>query len=259
MKLDQQSARGVPRNTRSWKNLLINRRYQLRFTLFMVGLAAVLMTGLGLWVLREADEATTIGKDSIAGNACPQIPELGHAHLDDSPATEPTEIRSKGGSRSVRVDESSMIAAVPKHYPNLVVAHWLCETNKASTMTALDRGRKYIVWELIATGILLVVGLAIYGISMTHKVAGPLYKVSLYFTKMRDGRYDAVHNLRKRDQLIDFFDRFKAAHAGVVRMEQDDILQIRALLAAAEAAGAGDHESVAELKALLQRKEKSLE
>ena len=34
---------------RSWKNLLLNKRYQLRFTLFMVGLSAVLMAGLGLW------------------------------------------------------------------------------------------------------------------------------------------------------------------------------------------------------------------
>lgn len=223
----------------------------------MVGLAAVLMTGLGVWVLREADEATTIGKDSIAGNACPEVPELGHGAANAGNDAESTSVRA--GTRSVRLEESSMTAVVPNHYPNVVIAHWLCETNKASTMKALDRGRMFILWELIITGIALVIGLAIYGIAMTHKVAGPLYKVSLYFTKMRDSRYGAVSNLRKRDQLIDFFDRFKAAHAGIVRMENDDIAQIRALLAAAEGAGAGDHEAVAELKALLQRKEKSLE
>lgn len=250
--------RGAPRNTRSWKNLLINRRYQLRFTLFMVGLAAVLMTGLGIWVLREADEATTIGKDSIAGNPCPRVPELGHPIAPEGDGADPTEIRG-ASTRRVRLEESSMTAAVPKHYPNIVVAHWLCENNKVATMKGLDRGRAFILWELIATGVLLVIGLAVYGIAMTHKVAGPLYKVSLYFTKMRDGHYGAVSNLRKRDQLVAFFDRFKAAHTGVVKMEQDDIAQIRALLAAAEAAGASDHASVAELRALLERKEKSLE
>jgi hypothetical protein len=33
---------------RSWRNLLINKRYQLRFTLFMVGLTSLLMAGLGI-------------------------------------------------------------------------------------------------------------------------------------------------------------------------------------------------------------------
>ena len=37
-----------------------------------------------------------------------------------------------------------------------------------------------------------MLGLAVYGIKMTHKVAGPLFKVSLYLAKMRDGRFDKV-------------------------------------------------------------------
>ena len=48
---------------------------------------------------------------------------------------------------------------------------------------------------LMGTGLLLMVGLALYGIKMTHKVAGPLFKVSLYLAKMRDGRFDKVYNL----------------------------------------------------------------
>ncbi|MCX5747546.1 MAG: hypothetical protein NT062_34205, partial [Proteobacteria bacterium] len=38
---------------RSWKNLLINKRYQLQFTLFMVGLAAILMVLLGYRVMSK--------------------------------------------------------------------------------------------------------------------------------------------------------------------------------------------------------------
>ena len=105
---------------------------------------------------------------------------------------------------------------------------------------------------------LLAFGLAIYGIKMTHKVAGPLFKISLYLAKMKEGRFDKVYNLRKGDQLVEFYDHFKAAHAGVVKLEQDDIAQLKALIAAAKAAGVGDHEVVVELEALLARKEKSL-
>src|SRR6478672_4539548 len=61
---------------RSWKNLLLNKRYQLRFTLFMVGMAAVLMSVLGIWVMKEANEATTVAMARVRGEACPKIPEV---------------------------------------------------------------------------------------------------------------------------------------------------------------------------------------
>src|SRR4249919_3530202 len=61
---------------RSWKNLLLNKRYQLEFTLFMVGISAVLMAGLGIWVMKEANDATTVAKNSIVGDVCPKIPVL---------------------------------------------------------------------------------------------------------------------------------------------------------------------------------------
>ena len=76
---------------------------------------------------------------------------------------------------------------------------------------------------------------------------------------MRDGRLDKVYNLRKGDQLVDFYDHFKTAHAGIVAMEQADIAQLKSVIAAAEAAGAGEHAAIVELRAILARKEKTLE
>ncbi|HSN26856.1 MAG TPA: hypothetical protein VLT45_11235 [Kofleriaceae bacterium] len=343
---------------RSWKNLLLNKRYQLRFTLFMVGISALLMTGLGIWVMKQANEATTVAIDRVRGDACPKIPELtdipadadngvplklpdgdGSAEVGSaapapvpssvdpkdvakhnaqadllavkalwcttaecSPASaEPLQIRVKdcdayvkgkledadavaalrkatipvvkcdGGQAftvadapeprhvTVVMDESSMTMtpAVPGDYADRVVAHWTCEIRQAGSIDELQRGRIRILGVLIATGLLLMFGLAIYGIKMTHKVAGPLFKVSLYLAKMRDGRYDKVWNLRKGDQLVDFYEHFKTAHAGVVALEKEDIETIKAVIAAAEAAGAG--ESVGELRTILARKEKSIE
>src|SRR3954463_1339752 len=66
---------------RSWKNLLLNKRYQLRFTLFMVGLSAVLMAGLGIWVMKEANEATTVAKSHVIRKPCPKIPTLTEAPM----------------------------------------------------------------------------------------------------------------------------------------------------------------------------------
>jgi len=76
---------------------------------------------------------------------------------------------------------------------------------------------------------------------------------------MKDGRYDKVWNLRKGDQLVSFYEHFKAGHAGVVTLEKSDIEQIKAVIVAAKDAGAGDHDAVKELEALVARKEKALE
>src|SRR5215831_4922320 len=79
---------------RSWKNLLLNKRYQLRFTLFMVAVSAVLVTVLGWWVMKKANEATAVAMTAVQGEACPKIPALTDVgednavpmKLDDSPA-----------------------------------------------------------------------------------------------------------------------------------------------------------------------------
>jgi hypothetical protein len=293
---------------RSWKNLLINKRYQLQFTLFMVGLSTLLMSGLGIWVMRVANETTTVSMASVRGTPCPKVPALTESadHAADSEAPPPVPMKlddaavappsahaadeppsgsagsdsagsdsagsGSAGSGSadeprraqVQIDESSMtmMATEPKVPPDFAqksVAHWTCELRLAGKIDDLERGRALILWVLIATGLLLVLGLAVYGIKMTHRVAGPLFKVSLYLAKMRDGRFDKVWNLRKGDQLVDFYEHFKTAHAGVVQMQQDDIAKIKQVIAAAEAAGAGEHATVVQLREMLERKEKAIE
>jgi len=345
---------------RSWKNLLINKRYQLRFTLFMVGLTSVLMVGLGVWVMRVANETTEVSMASVRGKACPKLPLLDDdADADEdatapaapmkldaspdgptgdspSPAAAPSEpapaapdvkadakpdvpapaaapagappvaappapphkpgrLHGKGrkaaalaaaqaaagsagagsaaagsagaGSAAdeeprhvnVQIDESSMTLTLPPDLADQVVAHWTCELRQVGKFDRLEHDRVRIQWAMIATGLLLVIGLAAYGLKMTHRVAGPLFKVSLYLTKMRAGRFDKVYNLRKGDQLVEFYDHFKLAHDGVVAMQRDDIAQLTQVIAAAEAAGAGGHPAVAELREMLARKEKSIE
>lgn len=277
---------------RSWKNLLINKRYQLRFTLFMVGLSALLMVGLGIWVMAVANETTAVSITSVRGDACPKLPALGRAapigddeepvppppmKLDEpqgaaagaaapSAPAAPTAPAGNGSADeprhvTVQIDESSMTLTptLPPDLADRVVAHWTCELRQIATFDRLERGRLRILWAMILTGAALVLGLALYGIKMTHRVAGPLFKVSLYLSKMREGRFDKVYNLRKGDQLVDFYDQFKHAHGGIVAMQKDDITRLAAVIAAADATGAGQHPAIAELRELVARKEKSIE
>lgn len=194
---------------RSWKNYFLNARYQMRFTLFMVALCAVMMGGLGWWVMKEARNATKVGESTIQGNA----------YMDESvQQAEIANLRSK----ELRLE---------------------------------------IV--LLAIGVALSLGLFVYGIKMTHKVAGPLFKIQLYLDKVKNNRYDKVYNLRKGDQLVAFFDHFREAHEALRKRQEQDVTQLREIVGAAESANlAAKSPALAacleDMKQLLKSKEGSL-
>jgi hypothetical protein len=335
---------------RSWKNLLLNKRYQLGFTLFMVGLSALLMAFLGYWVLREARRATEVAVNNVEGQRCPPVPELGATERNrviideitniqtppgEAPAGEAPEAQPQGeaatagtattgaaeadevakpadeaakpadeaakpadeaeptgageaapaagvapagtqpegaeGERArpeVTLDEGTVVLdlppSVPPDFVEAVIQHYRCHHERVSKMAALHTGYRRIVGVLIGVGAILILGLSFWGIKMTHRLAGPLYKVELYFEKMRSGRFDEVYDLRKGDQLVEFYEQFKAAHGGLRAMQEKDIAHLRAVIEVAEASelAARSPEIVAmlaEMRETLARKEKSIE
>ncbi len=276
---------GRPRSRaykRTWKNLLINKRYQLRFTLFMVGLSAVLMSLLGWWVMTEAESATTTAVNN-ALTACRDLPGAPSGATGATAAVRPPPRRpppappaEKPRTRPrpvVTIDDSGMPAAgapapAPAAEPDRpssaqIAAYQKCEAGVPGTVRELDGRLRLTFWLLLASGAVICVGLLLYGIKMTHKVAGPLYKVTLYMGKLRQGHYDVVYNLRKGDHLRDFYEHFRAAHAGMRTLQEEDVARLRALLAAASEARLATRstelaEAVVELRALLDDKEKSL-
>lgn len=317
----QSSPGKSPVYRRSWKNLLINKRYQLRFTLFMVGLSAVLMMLLGIWVKRVADNTTEVGLARVRGEPCPppaaapgapgaaSAPGAGAASAGSAPATMsaapgavagsagqavdqdpsvPSEVGEPAGSAAVDpaaaagsagstgeeerprgrvlIDESSMtITPTPPTAPaDLAAAQKTfreCEQKQAGLIEDLQQRRRNIGWVLLGSGLLICLGLAVYGIKTTHRVAGPLHKVGTYFSKMREGKYGPVYPLRKGDELMEFYEHFKAAHAGVVTAERNDVAKMRAVV---KASGSGPHDpqlakALADLQKAIERKEKALE
>jgi hypothetical protein len=99
------------------------------------------------------------------------------------------------------------------------------EDHVASVLASDDQA---LIYKMVAVGFGLVIILSAYLVIMTHKVAGPLFKVSMYFDRMAEGRLGVVTPLRRGDMLQDFFGDFKAMHeslragslADVAMMEQ---------------------------------------
>lgn len=101
-------------------------------------------------------------------------------------------------------------------------------------LTSSDSG---LVTLMVGVGLSLVLVLSLYLVVFTHKVAGPLHKVSTYFDRMRDGELGVVYALRKGDMLQSFYDKFQLMHDTVRQRYIDDNAALGRFLAACDAAG----------------------
>jgi hypothetical protein len=111
-----------------------------------------------------------------------------------------------------------------------------CHELKTALDDDLTRHDNRLVLQMAAVGVGLVMVLFLYLVVMTHKVAGPLYKVSLYFEKMAQGRMGPSYPLRKGDMMQDFYDKFTDMHEAVrSRFQSENQLVGRFLQACREA------------------------
>lgn len=190
------SARPSGKQQRKLRNYLLNLRYQLKFTLTMVGISLMLTGGLGYFIISKTRETS---------------------RLLNVRALDPT------------------------------------DTMAQELIKQFAAGDRFLMYLLIAFGAILCLVLTLYGIVITHKVAGPLHKVTLHLDKIKAGQLGVVYNLRKGDELVEFFEHFKAAHDALRHRTEEDIALLDKAIAEAGATPLGD-----ELKAARERKAASL-
>jgi hypothetical protein len=107
---------------------------------------------------------------------------------------------------------------------------------KEAVTERLTTGDQDLALTMVGVGVGLVLVLSLYLIVMTHKVAGPLYKVSKYFDEMAAGKLGDVWNLRKGDMLQDFYERFRRCHQTVRARHRAENELLGRFLAACQAA-----------------------
>ena len=115
------------------------------------------------------------------------------------------------------------------------------DTSRQEFTSILAGKDQALIYEMVTLGLGLVVILSAYLVIMTHKVAGPLFKVSTYFEQMAEGRLGVVTPLRRGDMLQDFFGEFKAMHESLRAHAQADVAALeQALTALRDARGEAD-------------------
>jgi hypothetical protein len=130
--------------------------------------------------------------------------------------------------------------------------------------TQFANSDRVVLWGIIGFGIVLVLSISAVGILITHKVVGPLYKISSLFARVRDNRMmPAPSGLRKGDELQEFYSSFREMHEAVRERVIADVKAVGSAVAAIEGSGVAGTPAVQraldELRQLKERKEESLE
>ena len=193
---------------RQYRNYLINRKYQLRYTLVMVLICMGLTAALGIsWYnqMRVASEMV----------------------------------------------EVNALAAESETYAMDVRAE----------LETYDRNRMLL---LVGFGATLCVAIALFGILLTHKVAGPLRYFANILNNISTGNLGQLRKLRGGDFLEEFYESFRSAHQSLRDEAEQDLATLGKAIEGVEQALARDDESGArgllasELEALREMRDRKV-
>jgi nitrogen fixation/metabolism regulation signal transduction histidine kinase len=232
---------------RSFRNYLLDAKFQLKWTARIIFVALGISALMGVFLFQTSREVTQQSQKVI---------KQGDALIGES----------KKNSDLVRMQISQQYADSPelgktfdqeadKLSQDLEQKHKALEAQAAETKTQ----QTTMLASLVAGLTLLVVLIGLLGIYFTHKVVGPIYKMKLLLKQVGEGKLNFQGKLRKGDELQDFFEVFAAMVEKLKARQADEVATLEAAMAEAKSTGASDGaiEKIArvrdEMKAALEK------
>jgi len=248
------SGRPSGRGQRRLRNFLLDRHFQLKYSGYLVGVTLFLSVSLGVILWRTGQELIVQSRSSVSLGE--EIVERGRSLLAESEkvnsvvrmniteayADDPALLEVFQGEAQKR---DGMLATGQKQLENNSLA-----LKKQSQV--IERQTLTFTVVIVAALLMLVLGIGLAGVVVTHKVAGPVYKMKKLLGELAKGHFRVVARLRKGDELQYFFDAFNEAAETLSRRQEEEISQIDSVITILADATPGDADSVARAKEQLQ-------
>lgn len=236
---------------RRMRNYLLDRSFQLKYAGLLFGVAALLSAALG-WLLWNESQLL-IGQSKTAVESGQQAVELGkqvsserkkvtevvrmNIVKDPMYADSPELLEELQAENAV---EDAKVAAQEKELEDKAAA-------LAEHAAELEQRQQTMFIALFGVLALLAVAMGLMGIVVTHKVAGPIFKMTRQIQTIGDGDWSMPAPLRKGDELAAFFGAFESMVKSLRKQREHEI----ALLD--EAMKKGDDEALDELRAEMKK------
>ena len=220
-----------PRYKRSFKNYLIDSRFQLKYTGYILLVTVVLSVVLGGFLWRESQHVVAQGEKVAA--------------------------ESKKVSDMMKINDP-VYALDPELAKGVSAASASADSDVEKQRQELVAQQNRMLVSLVAGLSLFVVFIGLLGIFITHKVAGPIYKMKMLLKQVGSGKLNFHGKLRKGDELQEFFETFATMAEQLKARQADEVQRLTDALAITESGGVTD-EALAKIRSVRDEMRASLE
>lgn len=205
-----------PKYKRSFRNYLIDSRFQLKYTSFILIAAVTISAVLGIFLWQTSGEVVAESQKVVEQSK--KVSDVVKMSIKDDPVYgDNPELAKEFASASTEQD-------------NKIQAQ----------QDALVRQQRNMLFTLVGALAVMVFVIGVLGIYFTHKVAGPIYKMKLLLRQVADGKLNVNAKLRKGDELQDFFDVFAGMVDNLKARKASEVAMLDGALAEARGKGVGD-------------------
>ncbi|MBX3218020.1 MAG: HAMP domain-containing protein [Labilithrix sp.] len=224
--------------SRRKKSYLLDPRFQLKWTSYLVVVVVLVMAGLGYVIARTAGHASDTASLAVA-----QAEKAYEESKSNNILTRRTMQLAGGDNPALQsVMDESLDEVDAQSEKNLA------EVRSVQAEIASDRRK---LQQLLAgTGVLLVALLAFMGIVITHRIVGPVHKMKRLLRRVSTGRLVIEERLRRGDELEDLFDTFLQMTYSLRAMQVARLATLDGALRQAEASPSTPADVVEAMRAL---------
>jgi nitrogen fixation/metabolism regulation signal transduction histidine kinase len=280
------------RQQRRLKNLLLDRAYQIRSSVISVLLAALLCLCLGLLVIWQMRTATHFYLDQRKQTTLllqqqrkkttqtlshirrqhtqelQKVLQTANAMLDVQLKDKNPDVReaAQEAKKALESEDKALLAQRRKTDQTLLAQRRKANQTLLTQRKRLDREaaqqrqhqERMVILFLLLFCLFVVALLFFFHLLLTHKVAGPLFKISRYFDQLSAGHFPPLDTLRRGDLLHHFFERFQKMYSALEQRQRQELALLQDLR---QSCHEQDPKSplLPQLDQLIAEKEKSLD
>lgn len=255
------SAPTTGRHQRKLKNYLLDPHFQLKYTAYLVVITIALGGSLGLVVWQTSNQVVAQSQKNVAQGH--RVVGLGREVVGESRKVSEV-VKMNIVKDPVYQDNPALLEAfttdAKKQDQRLqeqeaqLVAQAESLKNESSSLKAFQ---SRMMLTLVGVMLLLVVGIFVAGIMVTHKVAGPIFKMKRMIRDVGEGRLRIPGKLRKGDELVHFFDAFDQMVRSLRARQENEIAMLESAIAQLE--GKADASALKPLQDLKREMQDSLD
>ncbi len=232
------SAPPTGRHQRRLRNYLLDAHFQLKYSGYLVGIALLFSACLGTLLWRTSVEVIEQSTQTVAQGE--QVVSRGREVVEESRKVSEV-VKMNIVKDPIYSDNPALLEAfkvdADRQDERLKSQQAALESQaaglKAQAQAIRGQQRTMLITLTTALG-LLVVLIGIAGILVTHKVAGPIFKMKRQIREVGEGHLRIPNKLRRGDELVDFFQAFETMVVNLRARQQGEIDKLDQAIASLE-------------------------